>query len=109
MKIKSLLIFNTALLANHAMNNSDKVVIGSAQPDYLNIPAGSTIELEDSEWVKFADAAAEMIEGKQLVMVEAPALSQEEKDAIAAEELAKAEALIKASKPVSKSKEKKED
>lgn len=106
MKIKSNLVFNTALSANHQYKGKgdDKVVIGGALPKRLVIPAGSTIELPDDEWVKFDTATSKtMLEKGHLVMVEAPKLSEEEQAAADATKLAQAQAdVAKLSKPKGK-------
>ena len=81
MKIKSNLIFNTSLVARHQTpdENATQVVIGSGAPEYLNIPAGSTIMLDDAEWEKFNTAAARsMVEAGDLTLVEVPVLSAED-------------------------------
>lgn len=104
MKIKSNLEFNTSLMARHtatADKENTKVVIGGAQPEYLTIPAGSTIELEDAKWTKFAEAGAKLIEGGHLTMLEAPKLSEAEQEAADVLALAAAQAAVaKLTKPV---------
>ena len=103
MRIKSNLEFNTSILADHKpLGDSKQSLVGSAQPDYILIPAGSTLELSDEEWKKFAVPAAGMLESGALTMLKAPALTEEEQAAKDAEELAAAEAVIAASKEASK-------
>ena len=103
MRIKSNLDFNTSILANHKpLGDTKQSLVGSAQPDYVLIPAGSTLELSDEEWKKFAGPAAGLLESGSLTMLKAPALTKEEAAAKAAEELAAAEAVISASKEAAK-------
>ena len=79
MKIKSNLQFNTSLLAQHT-SKKDKVVIGGSLPEYVIIPAGATLELEDSKWELFKKSAESLLKGEHLTMVEAPKLSEEEQE-----------------------------
>jgi hypothetical protein len=83
MKITSNLPFNTSLFASHVVKDKSatKVIIGGSAPEYLNIPAGSTIELEDKLWEKFAKAAAPMINKGSLTLTVAPKLSVEDQEA----------------------------
>lgn len=109
LKIKSNLEFNTSLLARHTAKdkNATKVVIGGSLPEYLLIPAGSTIELEDLEWKKFAGAAKPLLASGNLTLVEAPKLSEEAQVELDAEQLAEAQAVVaKLSKPTKTAKAK---
>jgi hypothetical protein len=92
MKIKSNLVFNTSLLARHIKqgNNGDKVVIGGSQPEYMIIPAGSTIELSDEAWKKFAKAGEPLLKSGGLTITKAPKLSDDEQADADAKELAEA-------------------
>lgn len=96
MKIKSNLNFNTSLLARHTKKGKgdQQVVIGGSQPEYMVVPAGASIELNDKAWQKFAGAAAPYLKAGHMKMVIAP-LTKDELAAKAAE-AAKAE---KDSKP----------
>jgi hypothetical protein len=96
MKIQSKLAFNTSILARHKTVDTESklVVIGGLMPAYLNIPAGSTIELPDAEWKKFASAAEGMIANGELVMVVAPKLSAKENKEARAAKVAAARALL---------------
>tara|TARA_R110000851_G_scaffold244874_3_gene397642 strand:- start:5114 stop:5452 length:339 start_codon:yes stop_codon:yes gene_type:complete len=95
MKIKSNLQFNTSLLARHlSKGKEDKVVIGGSLPEYMVIPAGASIELEDSKWVKFAKAAEAMLDSGKLTMVDAPSMTEEERVKFEEDELAKAKATV---------------
>ena len=95
MKIKSHLNFNTSLFAPHKKaTEGGKILIGSAQPDYINIPAGATLELADAEWAKYSDTetAKLWLEKGILEITEAPVLTEEEQEAADAAELAEVEA-----------------
>ena len=93
MKIKSNLIFNTSLYARHAPSVKEgKVVIGGNAIENIVIPAGSTLQLDDKEWAKFADAAKPLLENNKLEMVIPPKKTIEE---IAKEEAAEIEAAKK--------------
>ena len=84
MKIKSNFIFNTKLIAAHknvGEHESTSVLIGSALPNVLRIPAGSTIELADSEWPQYEKAAELHLLNEDLVIVVAPVLSVEDQAA----------------------------
>lgn len=96
MKIKSNLVFNTSILARHTDKSKDatKVVIGGALPEYLLIPAGSTIELADAEWAKFAEAAKPLIKAGSLDLLEAPELSKEAQGEADAAALAEAQEVV---------------
>tara|TARA_R110000824_G_scaffold355165_1_gene542302 strand:+ start:9921 stop:10253 length:333 start_codon:yes stop_codon:yes gene_type:complete len=96
MKIQSKLQFNTSLLARHQVSAKDtgKVVIGGLNPEYLNIPAGATIELGDEEWKKFAQAAKGMLSNGDLVMTVAPKKSVAEAKADRAAAVAAAKAVL---------------
>lgn len=107
MKIKSNLIFNTSLYANHSGSNK----IGSNIPDSVVIPAGSTLELEDSKWKTFLKSAEDMLESGKLEIVEAPVLSEEEQKAADEAELKAIEARtaeLKKKTPAKKTSVKKE-
>jgi len=95
-KIQSKLAFKTSILARHKIvdKEAEAVVIGGLVPEYLNIPAGSTIELPDNEWKKFATAAEGMIENGELVLLVAPKLSDKEAKAARAAKVAAAKALL---------------
>tara|TARA_R110000796_G_scaffold14055_10_gene46153 strand:- start:4487 stop:4816 length:330 start_codon:yes stop_codon:yes gene_type:complete len=97
MKVKSNLIFNTALLSAHAPAVQDgKVVIGGGVSKELNIPAGSTIEVVDAIWVRdFQEAAKDHIEHGSLTIVEDVKLSEADQDKADAAELKKLEAKAK--------------
>ena len=88
MKIKSNLPFNTSLLSKHKPKetNAGGVVIGSGQPSYLKVPAGATIELDDSAWEEFNGPTAQgLIKAGKLTMLVKPAVSpevQEESDVL---------------------------
>ena len=96
MKIKSNLLFNTSIMARHILQDKSdkKVIVGSSLPNSLNIPAGATIELEDSEWLMFAPAAKELIKAGHLTLVQSPKLSEEEQAAVDAKELSDAQAVV---------------
>jgi hypothetical protein len=96
MKIKSNLVFNTSLMAQHIQQgkDSDKVVIGGAQPEYMLIPAGATIELNDEEWKKFERAGAPLLKAESLTMVAAPKLSEKEQEEADAKELSDAKVTL---------------
>jgi hypothetical protein len=101
MKIKSNLEFNTSVLARHTKLDKDatSVVIGGSMPEYLLIPAGSTIELPDAQWVKFAEAAKQLIKNEHLTLVEAPVLSEAEYEAEKAKQLKSALAMVEKLSP----------
>ena len=75
------MIFNTALFSPHSPSQVDgKVIIGGGEPESLNIPAGSTIELDDKVWLRdFAEAAQADIDAGNLVVVEKVKMSAAEK------------------------------
>jgi hypothetical protein len=105
MKITSNLKFNTSLFASHVVKDEEttKVVIGSTAPEYLNIPAGSTIELDDLAWVKFAKSAKQLLAKGDLTMTESPKLTEEDQaaaDEARMVELEKEAAKIKSRKQV---------
>jgi hypothetical protein len=110
MKIQSKLEFNTSLLARHKTEDKEAktVVIGGLTPEYLNIPAGSTLELADDAWKKFAHAAKGMLSNGDLVMLVAPVKSDKEAKAERAAAIAAAKALLAeeevTAKPAKKSK-----
>tara|TARA_R110000796_G_scaffold40420_3_gene100050 strand:- start:10558 stop:10881 length:324 start_codon:yes stop_codon:yes gene_type:complete len=78
MKIKSNLVMNTSILAPHSPSSIDgKVVIGGGVPVAVNIPAGSTIEIDDAVWLKdFAKAATDLISSGSLSILEEVKLSK---------------------------------
>ena len=96
MKIKSNLPFSTKLSARHTRKAKagQQIVIGSALPEQLNIPAGSTITLDDAEWPKFALAAKPFLKNKHLEMTKAPAMSEEDQAEADAQALAEAQAVV---------------
>ena len=106
MKIQSKLDFNTSVISRHKIVDpeSELVVIGGLVPDYLNIPAGATVELPDEEWKKFADSAEGMIENGDLVLLVAPKLSKSEADKIHAKKISDARAIIAAEEKAAKKK-----
>lgn len=89
MKIKSTLLFNTSLYADHSGTANG---IGSNIPENVVIPAGATLELEDGLWKRLGKSANELVENGSLVIIEAPKLSDEEQKAADKVELAKIEA-----------------
>jgi hypothetical protein len=113
MKIQSKVVFNTSLIARHAPSVQDGlVVIGGDACEHCVIPAGATLELKDSEYLKFEKAAAPLLESGVLKMLVPPKMTleeQAEKDAAelkAAEETAKRlKSKIKASKDAKTDKE----
>lgn len=82
MKVKSTLIFNTSLLAQHSPSQIDgKVVIGGSQPKDVILPAGATLEIEDSLWVKYFEGPAqELISAGYLEITEEVVLSKSDAD-----------------------------
>lgn len=89
MKIKSTLLFNTSLYADHSGTANG---IGSNIPENVVIPAGATLELEDGLWKRLGKSANELVENGSLVIIEAPKLSEEEQKAADEAELAAIEA-----------------
>ena len=65
---------------------------------FMNIPAGATIELEDSEWSKYAKSAEGMLGNGILEITKAVSLTAEEEEARNAAQLEEAQKLIDASK-----------
>jgi 3-phosphoglycerate kinase len=98
MKIKSNVIWNLGILKAHQPSVKDgKVVIGGGMPKSLNIVAGSTIELNDQEWLDdFAEASKDLIEDGALTIVEDVKLSKEDKAKAKKAKSAKLKAEIKA-------------
>jgi len=92
MKLKSNLLFNTSVLCRHKRPKENENIIGSNQPETLNIVAGSTLELKDEEWLKFRDAAQPMIDkGEITILVDVV----KSKAALAKEKAKKVEAARK--------------
>ena len=84
MKIQSKLPFNTKLSASHCLIGSIEdnaaLLVGSALPNILRIPAGSTIELADAEWKQYEKAAKGYLEKGSLVYLVAPKLDPVQQD-----------------------------
>ncbi len=103
MKIKSNMIFNTSIMAQHVrpkVGDGDVVIIGSSQPLILLIPAGATISLSDEKWKQFnTPASRSQIASGDLTLVESPVLSvkaQAEADVVEEAELRASMVALKA-------------
>lgn len=68
---------------------------GKTAKTYMVVPGEATLELDDTVWLEeFAEPCEHLVAAGNLVIIEAPALTKEQEEALEAEELAKAEALI---------------
>lgn len=101
MKIKSNLAFNTSVYANHSGSNT----IGSNIPESVVIPAGATLELEDSKWKAVRVNAQALIDTGALTILEDVKLTAEEQEKADAEELKVLEAKANSLKKKKKAKD----
>lgn len=68
---------------------------GKTAKQYMVVVAESTLELADEVWLEeYAKTASHLVKSGSLTIVEAPALTKEQEEAMEAEELAKAEVLL---------------
>lgn len=86
MRVQNQVNFNTSIYAKHT---------GQGTPEYITVPAGSTLELEDAVWTeKFAKAAAPQLENGNLKITKSVALTAEAEAEAQAKQLAAAVKLI---------------
>lgn len=85
MRVRNNAIFNVSVPAKHT---------GNGTPAYVNIPAGSTLELDDELWADYEKGAEPMLDNGILEITKAVPLSAEAEEARNSEALAAAEKLV---------------